>query len=69
MGLIVALWSVRVLLQGSYFTVPLTPLIVVRSSQLAEVTRVPAIQRLYRVYARVCCGRANNAMNSAAIAA
>ena len=41
--LISALWSRRVFVTGSYFTVPLTPSITLRSLQLSRVTGVPAI--------------------------
>ena len=42
---IVALSSVKVLVDGLYFTVPLTPLMTDRSSLFASVTRVPQITR------------------------
>ena len=61
--------SVRVLLSGSYFTVPSTPSIPERSPQLSEVTLVLLIQRLYTVCACAVVGRAIIAMNSATIAA
>ena len=41
--------SVRILVFGSYFTVPSTPSIPERSLQLAEFTRVPQILRSYSV--------------------
>ena len=67
--LIVAPCSVRTLLLGSYFAVPLTPSILERSLQLAEVTFVPQIVRSYSVCACIVVGSANITTNNAAMVA
>ena len=67
--LIVALFSVRILVLGLYITIPVIPLLIAeRLVQLAEVTCVPAIQRSNLTSACAVVG-ANIATNNATMVA